>query len=149
MLLVSCADKEQEARKVQNLAISLERDGKYADALEKYKKIVNKYPSTNASIESNQKISAIQAKLEFDQKRISRARSDIGAISAASDLFNLDHSEYPESLSDLVGEYLKGLSNDPWGNSYEYLRSSTKKEGKFWSKGPDGTSNTEDDISSM
>ncbi len=39
---------------------------------------------------------------------------------------------------------------DPWGNAYQYMYPGTHSQGKYdlWSMGPDGISDTEDDIGS-
>lgn len=55
----------------------------------------------------------------------------------------------PESVGDRwSGPYIKNLPLDPWGNSYQYRYPAQKSvEGyDVWSMGPDGKSDTEDDI---
>ena len=53
-----------------------------------------------------------------------RVEGDIAAIETALELYSLDKFNYPtqqEGLEALVAEgYIKKLSLDPWGNSYEY-----------------------------
>lgn len=70
-----------------------------------------------------------------DAARIAKAKSDIGAIESALNLYRLDNHRYPttdEGLEALVerpanapawkeGGYLERLPMDPWGNPYQYL----------------------------
>src|SRR5690606_21603765 len=73
-----------------------------------------------------------------DQAKVTVAKNDIKAISAALDMYKLDNYSYPstqQGLEALVRKpsgnptarnwnpdgYLKRLPVDPWGNSYQYL----------------------------
>jgi general secretion pathway protein G len=70
-----------------------------------------------------------------DAARVAKAKSDIGAIESALNLYRLDNHRYPatdEGLEALVqkpdnapawkeGGYLERLPNDPWGKPYQYL----------------------------
>ena len=46
------------------------------------------------------------------------------------------------------GAYTEELPDDPWGNPYQYRYPGTKNTDSYdlWSKGPDGNSDTADDI---
>ena len=54
--------------------------------------------------------------------------------------------KYPATLSEVAQKY--GIEDDPWGNAYEYKYPGTHNKGSYdlWSKGPDGSSGTADDI---
>ena len=63
------------------------------------------------------------------QSKESAAKASLQAISLALDMYEVDHGNYPSSLSALVtgsgadwhGPYLKqGLPKDPWGNPFTY-----------------------------
>ena len=72
-----------------------------------------------------------------DQARVVRAKTDIGNISAALELYKLDNFSYPstdQGLMALVEKptgdpepanwssgYLKSLNKDPWGRDYIYV----------------------------
>ena len=90
--------------------------------------------------------------------RENAARLDIRTITQQLDAYYLDVGNYPPTLDGLVtlpdgipnphkwnGPYLqKGLPLDPWNNQYQY-----RVDGEpvsVWSVGPDGASDTEDDI---
>jgi general secretion pathway protein G len=92
---------------------------------------------------------------------IKAARSQVGLIKSAIDLYKLDMNQYPAQLEDLWQKpsdnslsekwrepYMDKLNEDPWGNAYMYEKEGKKNTGKydFWSNGPDGKSGTEDDI---
>jgi general secretion pathway protein G len=86
--------------------------------------------------------------------QIKAAKGDIATYNSAIDLYALDHSDQlPKSLDDLVKgsrKYVKELRNDPWGNPYVYKVASGKggNEYTIFSAGPDGTPNTDDDVTS-
>lgn len=55
----------------------------------------------------------------------------------------------PEVVKDRwTGPYVTGLEKDPWGNPYQYRYPAQKSIVGYdlWSMGPDGKSDTEDDI---
>jgi general secretion pathway protein G len=84
-----------------------------------------------------------------------KAKSDIQAIEAGLTLYKLDNYKFPSTdlgLSALVqrpndptvrnwreGGYLKRVSNDPWGNPYQYVFPGTRgQEYDLYSFGADG-----------
>lgn len=99
---------------------------------------------------------------------ISAAKTQIGMLMSALDLYIVDMKVYPdtevglnalledpstdeEEKSKWDGPYIKKseIPKDPWGNAYQYEfpGSHTKrKDPEIWSKGPDGQDNTEDDV---
>lgn len=87
-----------------------------------------------------------------DQARITKAKSDIGAIEGALNLYRLDNHRYPttdEGLEALVekpanapawkeGGYLARLPVDPWGKPYQYLSPGVHGAIDIFSYGADG-----------
>ncbi|HLT04458.1 MAG TPA: type II secretion system major pseudopilin GspG [Pseudomonas sp.] len=90
-----------------------------------------------------------------DQAKVTVARNDIKAISAALDMYKLDNYAYPstqQGLEALVSKpsgsppprnwnpdgYLKRLPIDPWGNPYQYLAPGTRGAFDLYSLGADG-----------
>lgn len=90
-----------------------------------------------------------------DEARLTKAKQDIQAITAALDLYRLDNFSYPsteqglEALvnkpSNLVaganwkkGGYLTSLPTDPWGKPYLYLQPGVHGELDLYSFGADG-----------
>jgi len=68
-------------------------------------------------------------------------RVQIAALRQAVDLYQLEHSEPPDSL-DMVCP--GGAPKDPWGTPYQYrVENGTPL---IWSAGPDKISGTTDDI---
>jgi general secretion pathway protein G len=89
------------------------------------------------------------------------AQSDVAAMEAALDAFEVDVGRLPtstEGLAALVqrptsverwaGPYLppRRLLTDPWGNPYRYDPWLSDDQGRVWSLGPDGKPDTADDI---
>lgn len=89
------------------------------------------------------------------------ALTQINATKSFLEAYHLDVGTYPASLDDLYqapadlrnpnkwqGPYIdKPIPPDPWDNPYQYEVSGNQY--KIWSFGPDGTNNTEDDITSL
>jgi general secretion pathway protein G len=91
----------------------------------------------------------------LSKAQITKAKSDIQAIEGGLTMFKLDNFKYPNTdlgLSALVqrpndptirnwrdGGYLKRVSNDPWGNPYQYVFPGTRgQEFDLYSFGADG-----------
>ena len=49
-----------------------------------------------------------------------KVRADLRAIGSQIKLFEKDNKKFPESLYELVGEYLLKVPRDPWGKEYKY-----------------------------
>ncbi|QGZ29300.1 type II secretion system major pseudopilin GspG [Stutzerimonas stutzeri] len=90
-----------------------------------------------------------------DQAKVTVAKGDIKAISAALDMYKLDNYAYPstqQGLDALVEKpggnpqpknwnrdgYLKRVPKDPWGNEYQYLSPGTQGPFDLYSYGADG-----------
>lgn len=98
-----------------------------------------------------------------EQARQIKAQQDIRTLENSLRLYKLDNLFYPstdQGLEALVvkpateplpkkwsGEgYLERLANDPWGNPYLYLNPGTHRTIDIYSLGPDGRTDTEDDV---
>lgn len=87
-----------------------------------------------------------------DAARVAKAKSDIGAIESALNLYRLDNHRYPatdDGLESLVqkpenapawkeGGYLDRLPVDPWGKPYQYLSPGVHGTIDIFSYGADG-----------
>lgn len=80
-----------------------------------------------------------------DDARVTKARADIQAIETALTLYRLDNGRYPttgDGLSALSGGaegYLARVSDDPWGQPYQYRNPGTRgSEFDLFSLGPNG-----------
>jgi general secretion pathway protein G len=84
--------------------------------------------------------------------RINRALADIKMYESALDMFALKNNDkYPESLGELSGgknNYVRDVTNDPWGNPYNYVKPGQKHPETYdvFSSGPDGVKGTDDDV---
>jgi len=96
-----------------------------------------------------------------DKANVKSTIIQIGFIEDAIDRYRLEMNRYPEKLEDLWEEpsdadeaqkwgsaYMEEVTEDNWGNAYEYLPEGEKNPDKYdlWSNGPDGEDGTEDDI---
>ena len=96
-----------------------------------------------------------------ERARVTSTKTQIDAFKTALNLFEVDNGYYPKGrngLLDLIqkprdsqnwhGPYLESIPKDPWGNDYIYEYPGRHNPNSFdlMSMGPDGRSNTEDDI---
>ena len=159
--VTGCSDPEAEARKIQNLAITAEKEGRGDDARRIYEELVAKYPQTQSAVDANKRLLA-SAKADEAIDRIQRAfgstiktktaRNQIEDLSATLDVYRLELDRYPsteEGLSALLrntskipnwnGPYIKGdqVPKDPWGHDYQYRSPGQYGSFDLWSFGSD------------
>jgi len=92
-----------------------------------------------------------------EQAQITRAQSDVQAISTALRMFEVDNGKYPPNLQGLLsqpggainwrGPYLEqGLPKDPWNNDYVYTTPGSHNPHSYdlYSLGPDGSASGDD-----
>ncbi len=83
-----------------------------------------------------------------------KARADVRTLADSVRQYFLNKRKIPESLEELTTPDDKGrvileeLPKDPWDNDYILRKGDRSTEFEVISAGPDGTENTEDDISS-
>ena len=87
-----------------------------------------------------------------DTAREKKAMADVRAIADAVRMYRVNNGKLPDSLevltqSDRGRPLLEELPKDPWDHDY-MLRDGDRGEWEVISMGPDGSDNTEDDISS-
>jgi len=96
-----------------------------------------------------------------ERARVTSTKTQIDAFKTALNLFEVDNGYYPKGRNGLLdlmqkprdsqnwhGPYLESIPKDPWGNEYVYEFPGRHNPNSFdlMSMGPDGRSNTEDDI---
>ena len=90
----------------------------------------------------------------LEKAKEKKARADLAHLSGGLDAFYLDKGRYPtnqEGLKVLVPQFIKALSNDPWGRPYLYVQPG--KHGAFdvvsyGADGREGGSGADADITS-
>lgn len=88
------------------------------------------------------------------------ARTQIGMLEGAVNLYRIDIGTFPNQLLDLVEQpadlrnpdkwhtFLeKAIPDDPWGNPYQYANDGDTF--RIWSFGPDGADGGNDDITNQ
>lgn len=98
-----------------------------------------------------------------EQARLIKAQQDIRTLENALRLYKLDNLYYPstdQGLQALIEKpdteplprkwakdgYIDRLADDPWGTPYLYLQPGVHGSFDIFSLGPDGQSDTEDDV---
>jgi general secretion pathway protein G len=88
-----------------------------------------------------------------DEARAKTTETSLKSIHEAVTLYYTKVGKLPSSLEELTDNEAKGgallmeLNKDAWGNDF-ILRGDTKNDFEIISMGPDGSENTEDDLSS-
>ncbi len=97
---------------------------------------------------------------QFEKSKVHTTQAQISLLGNAVKDYYMDLSEYPKSLDDLLknpgasskwdGPYLEKdkLPEDAWGEPYDYQLDKGGKSFKIFSKGPDKTAGSADDIKS-
>ena len=88
-----------------------------------------------------------------DTAREKKAQSDVRSIADAVRMYRVNNGKLPESLdvltqSDSGRPLLEELPKDPWEHDYMLRQGDRPNEFEVISMGPDGSENTDDDISS-
>lgn len=91
---------------------------------------------------------------QLEEAKIDTARIQMGDLSKALDLYKVKFNKYPQSLNELTQPpegrkpIIENVPQDPWNNDYVYVFPGQANPGKFdlQSKGPDGVTDTEDDV---
>lgn len=78
--------------------------------------------------------------------KVSVAKVQVRQIATACEQYRVEKGAPPESLQQLVPQYLELIANDPWGNKFVYPAAPGTCE--IASLGPDGQRGTDDDLSS-
>ena len=89
---------------------------------------------------------------ETDKAKLTKVKNDLQQIASAAERFYLDKSRLPESVQELVDEqYLKvsETPKDPWDNEYVIEEGEGRIRVVVISFGPDGSQDTEDDITNL
>ena len=77
----------------------------------------------------------------LERAKKERARSDLATYSTALDSFYLQKGRFPdtqEGLKALVPDFVKAITNDPWGRPYQYLKPGKTTPYEIISYGADG-----------
>ncbi len=77
----------------------------------------------------------------LERAKKERARSDIATYSTAIDSYYLQKGKHPdtqEGLKVLVPDFVKAITNDPWGHPYQYLKPGKSTPYEIISYGADG-----------
>jgi general secretion pathway protein G len=89
-----------------------------------------------------------------DEARETKARTDLQMIHSAVSAYRAKNGKFPESLETLATKDEKGrseldnLPRDPWDHDYVLREGDNPREFEVISWGPDGSENTDDDLSS-
>jgi general secretion pathway protein G len=96
----------------------------------------------------------IQVANQMEEAKIDTTRVQMTDIAKALDLYKIKFNKYPQALSELVTPpegkkpIMDHIPKDQWDADYVYIFPGQHNPGKFdlQSKGPDGVTDNEDDI---
>jgi len=85
-------------------------------------------------------MSSISPGCSLSRVQLSKAQSDLWAITTALEHFRANEGNYPDEslgLNALMPDYVRRLSMDPWGNPYVYRRPDENSRPLLHSRGAD------------
>ncbi len=121
-LLAGCSSEDprlpgnlyEEARK-------LNLEGRSLEARAMMKQLIDRYPDSEAAQQAKRDLFLIEAFVSRDAAdRQKHVRAAMKRITDALTRFKGKRGEYPETLQDLVPEYLEQVPEAPWGHPFLY-----------------------------
>lgn len=122
-LVGGCAKKPDEAAKdLYFKATDLVKEKKIEDAIVVFQQVRDTYPDTEWGQKAKKDLVFYEDVVEIDQWAEQRAiKNDFRDISRACETYRARKNEYPQTLAELMPEYLKKVVKDPWGRNYQYM----------------------------
>ena len=117
--LTGCSDPEAEVRKMQNLAITAEKEGRGDDARRIYEELVAKYPQTQSAVEANKQLlvaTRVNAAVEKIEDAVTKQQID--DLRAALDVVRLEVGRYPSTEEGLNALIAKPAGMKSWNGPY-------------------------------
>lgn len=120
--LCQCSRKPEEAAKEKYFqGVNLVKEKKYAEAVEVFKQVRERYPETEWGRKATKDVDFYQDVMQIDKYTEQRqVRADFRDIYRACEMFRANANRYPDSVQDLMPQYLKKVMKDPWGKDYYY-----------------------------
>ena len=121
-LLAGCSSEDprlpgnlyEEARK-------LNLEGRSLEARAMMKQLIDRYPDSEAAQQAKRDLFLIEAFVNRDAAdRQRQVRAALKRVTDALTRYRAKRGEYPESLRDLVPEYLEQVPEAPWGHPFLY-----------------------------
>jgi hypothetical protein len=117
--VTGCSDPEAEARKMQNLAITAEKEGRGDDARRIYEELVAKYPQTQSAVEANkQLLVATRVNEAVEKIKDAVTKQQIDDLRAALDIVRLEVGRYPSTEEGLNALIAKPAGMKSWNGPY-------------------------------
>jgi tetratricopeptide (TPR) repeat protein len=108
-LLSGCTSSEESARTLYNQALTLQKNGQQKESLEIYKRIAEKYPSTQTAVEVN-KMLLVAESIQIESIR--------QLFKTALDYYRLDNGRYPTMEEGLKPLFSNTLGLSTWNGPY-------------------------------
>ncbi|MCD4785458.1 MAG: type II secretion system major pseudopilin GspG [Candidatus Eremiobacteraeota bacterium] len=95
------------------------------------------------------------------EAKVDTTKIQLKEVEKALEIYRLDNGNYPTQEQGLIAlfekpedepvpkkwkQYMDDIPNDAWGNEFIYIIPGEHKDFDLYSKGPDGSEETEDDI---
>lgn len=122
-LLVSCGGAERRAERLFREADRLAAKGEPAAAVASLERILRDYPRTEAAGRARDKVELYRgladAVARFPQRR---AREVVVAVARAVEQYRAARGAPPDTLAQMVPDFLDAVTPDPWGGALLYER---------------------------
>lgn len=117
--VMGCSDPEADARKMQNMAITAEKEGRGDDARRIYEELVAKYPQTQSAVEANKQLlvaTRVNAAVEKIEDAVTKQQID--DLLAVLDVVRLEVGRYPSTEEGLNALIAKPAGMKSWNGPY-------------------------------
>ncbi len=103
---LGCSNPEEEARKLQNEALTLEQGSNLREAVAVYEKLVEKYPQTQASVDANKALGSLRKTIAMVDEIILSKVSDVINSAAVAKLYSAEMCQQNPTISTLSNEVI-------------------------------------------
>lgn len=129
LLLVSvsygCGGREGKAERLYDEAKQELREGRLEEAVERFNRIADEYADTDAARKAREEILLYRGLSDaVDLFPVREARDVIVGAARAVQRYRHRRRAWPESLDQLVPDYMAAIPVDPWGRELVYRRKS-------------------------
>jgi len=123
LLFFSCADDEERALKMYDMAMEQIESGEIENAVAAFNEVVDKYPRTRVASRARDAILLYQGLAEAVRSYpVRTAREMMVQTGRALERYRARHRSWPESLDRLMPDYIHEPPVDSWGRVMLYER---------------------------
>ncbi len=116
---------DERARERYYQAVDLANQNRIGEAIEVFKEVRDRYGSTEWGAKAAKQLPFYEAANQMSQfSKALLVKEDFRAIGRACEMYKARRDKYPDTIQQLLPEYVKKVMKDPWGRPYLYVADS-------------------------